>query len=281
MKTSMNLLLWTTHLNLEHQPLLKKLAKAGYDGVEVPVFQGEVGHYQKMGRMLRELGLGCSTVTVMSGEKDPISAQAGVRKAGLAHLKYVIECSAALGGDIVCGPLHSALGKFSGKAPTEEERKRAAQVLHQAGEFAAQCGVKLAVEYLNRFETYLVTTAADNLRLVKMIDHPAVGLMWDTFHAHIEEKDSEAAIAKIARHLIHVHISENDRGEPGSGQVHWQQTFKALRKAKYDGWLTIEAFSRALPDLAAATKVWRDLFVKPEHVYQRGLSFMQRMWQQS
>jgi len=103
-------------------------------------------------------------------------------------------------------------------------------------------------------------------------------MMYDTFHAHIEEKNQEQAITASAGQFVHVHISENDRGTPGTGQVHWNGTFRALKQVKYDGWLTIEAFGRALPALAAATKVWRDLFPRPEEVYEQGLKFIKEKW---
>ena len=102
--------------------------------------------------------------------------------------------------------------------------------------------------------------------------------MYDTFHANIEEKDIAATIASIADSFVHVHISENDRGTPGTGHVHWDETFRALRRVNYDGWLTIEAFGRFLPALAAATRVWRDLFPSSEEVYTQGLRFLKEKW---
>jgi D-psicose/D-tagatose/L-ribulose 3-epimerase len=111
-----------------------------------------------------------------------------------------------------------------------------------------------------------------------MVNHPNFKAMYDTFHAHIEEKDQASAIRTVAPVLAHVHISENDRGTPGTGQVNWNAAFKTLREVKYDGWLTIEAFGRALPDLAAATKVWRDLFPSPEDVYEKGIAFIKSRW---
>jgi D-psicose/D-tagatose/L-ribulose 3-epimerase len=103
--------------------------------------------------------------------------------------------------------------------------------------------------------------------------------MFDTFHAHIEEKSQAAGIYQASPVLSHVHISENDRGTPGTGQVHWDEAFATLRQVGYDGWLVIESFGRALPALAAATKVWRDLFPSPENVYRRGLAFIRKMWE--
>jgi D-psicose/D-tagatose/L-ribulose 3-epimerase len=171
------------------------------------------------------------------------------------------------------------LGVFSGQPPTADERKRAVEVLTQAADHAQKVKVKIAIEYLNRFECYFLTNALDAKNLVREINHPYFGTMYDTFHANIEEKNISHAIASMEDTYVHVHISENDRGTPGSGHVHWDETFKALRKAKYDGWLTIEAFGRALPDLAAATKIWRDMFPSPEDVYGNGFKFIKEKWE--
>ena len=129
-----------------------------------------------------------------------------------------------------------------------------------AAEKAQARGIKIAVEYLNRFEIYFLTTAAQTSRFVRAVDHPYCKMMYDSFHAHIEEKSQAKAIASCAAETIHVHVSENDRGVPGTGQVDWDGFFSGLKQSGYDGYLTIEAFGRALPALAAATKVWRDLF---------------------
>ncbi len=280
MRTSMNLLLWTTHVTAEHFPIIEKLRAAEFDGVEIPVFEGDEAHYKRLKGQLDQLGLGCTTVTVVGPEHNPISPDASVRKAAGERLKWAIHMTAALGGEIMCGPYHSPLAVFSGTGPTEDEKKRAADVLRYAAEEAQKVKVKLAIEYLNRFECYFLTTAADAKALVERVKHPNFHTMYDTFHANIEEKDVTKAIANLAPHFIHVHISENDRGTPGSGHVHWKETFHALHKAHYDGWLVIEAFGRALPALAAATRVWRDLFPSPEEVYPQGLRFMKIMWEE-
>src|SRR5207237_8025162 len=128
---------------------------------------------------------------------------------------------------------------------------------------AQSVGTRLAVDYLNRVEFYLLTPAADTARFVREVNHPSLRMMYDTFHAHIEEKDQAAAIASCAAETIHIHVSENDRGTPGTGQVHWDSFWAGLKSTGYNGYLTIEAFGRALPDLAAATRVWRDLFPDP------------------
>ena len=279
MKVGMNLLVWTAFVTEEHFPILEKIKKTGYDGVEIPLFDGDAEHYKKIKKELDNLGLGCTAVTVVNADTNPISPDASIRKAGLERIKWALDMTSVMGGDLLAGPYHSALGVFSGQPPTADERKRAIEVLTQAADHAQKVKVKIAIEYLNRFECYFLTNAMDAKNLVREINHPYFGTMYDTFHANIEEKNISQAIASMEDTYIHVHISENDRGTPGSGHVHWDETFKALRKAKYDGWLTIEAFGRALPDLAAATKIWRDMFPSPEDVYGNGFKFIKEKWE--
>ena len=279
MKTGFNLLLWTTHITAEHTPILKSLKKAGYDSVEVPIFEGTTEHYKRLGGLLDEIGLERTAVGVLGPSgKNPISADKAQRDAAVAYTKHIFDCTAALGAKIICGPIHSEIGHFSGNGPTATERKRGISFHRKVGDHAAKIDVRLAVEALNRFECYFVTTMALLADYLDEVDHPAIKGMYDTFHANIEEKDPVAAIKNIKRHMIHVHISENDRGTPGKGHVPWEATFKALRAAKYDGYLTIEAFGRALPALAAATKVWRDFFPNREEVYLLGIKHMKQGW---
>ncbi len=278
MRTGMNLLLWTSHVTAEHFPILNKLAKVGFDGVEVPIFEGDEAHYKLIGRELQRVGLKCSTITVCIPDANPISHEASERAKALDRLKWVLDMTAALGGDVLCGPYYAPLGVFSGRAPTDDERKWAADVLHAGAEHAQKLNVRIAVEFLCRFETYFLNTARDAADFVKRVNHPALGMLYDTFHANIEEKNPPAALAAVAEQLIHFHISENDRGTPGAGHVQWLETFQALRRMRYDGWLTIEAFSRVLPELAAATRVWRDFFPSHDDVYENGLKFVKKMW---
>jgi D-psicose/D-tagatose/L-ribulose 3-epimerase len=278
MKTGMNLLLWTTHVTAELFPLMAKLKATGFDGVEIPLFEGDAHHYKMIAAELKKQGLGCTTVTVVGPEANPISPDASIRKAAVERHKWAIEMTAILGGDNLCGPYHSPLAVFSGEPPTEDEKKRCVEVMQQSAEIARQHKVMLCIEYLNRFECYFLTTAAQAKDLVQRVNHPNFKTMYDTFHANIEEKNAAKAIKALYPHFGHVHISESDRGTPGTGMVHWDESFKALREVKYDGWVVIEAFGRALPALAAATKVWRDLFPTPDEVYTKGLAFIKENW---
>jgi D-psicose/D-tagatose/L-ribulose 3-epimerase len=276
MKYGFNLLLWTSHVTAEHEPIMRAIKKAGYDAVELPIFEGDPDHYAHIGDICDKLGLERTVVSVIGSGKNPLSADASERQAAFEYAKWFIDCSAALGAPILAGPMHSELGYFTGTGATAVERKRAISFHRKAGDYAAKKNLRFALEALNRFECYFLNTMEQLVDYLDDVDHPAIKAMYDTFHSNIEEKDPVAAIKTIKRHMIHVHISENDRGTPGKGHVPWDATYKALRSAKYDGHLTIEAFGRSLPALAAATRVWRDFFPNKEEVYKLGLKNMKQ-----
>jgi len=278
-KIGFDMLLWTAHVQSEHWAIFEDLKRTGYDGVEIPVFEGEPAHFAELGRRLGQLGLESTGIALFpSVDMNPIGDAPEQRAAALKHIEWVIECTAAMGAKVVGGPLHSTLGHFSGAAPTEEERRRGVAFHQAAGELARARGVTIVLEAINRFECYFLTTMADLAAYLDAVGHPSVSGMYDTFHANIEEKDPVAAIADIRRHLSHVHVSENDRGTPGRGHIDFAAAFKALKGTGYDGWLTIEAFGRALPPLAAATRVWRDFFPSPTQVYREGYAVIRNGW---
>ena len=179
------------------------------------------------------------------------------------------------------GPYFQPLGVFSGLPPTEDEKQRVADVHHEVAEYAQKKNIGLVIEALNRFECYLINTMDDLAAHVKRVDQPNLGLMYDTFHAQIEERNHVAAITKHIPLMKHFHVSENDRGTPGRGQIPWDDVFRALRKGGYDHWLTIESFGRALPELAATTCVWRDLSTSPEEVYKEGFKLIKEGWKKA
>ena len=281
MKFGFNLLLWTGHVTQEHSGLIRKIKAAGYDGVEIPVFEGNPDHYARLGDLLDKIGLERTVVSVFGAGKNPLSADLAEQKAAMDYAKWYVDCSVALGAPILGGPMHSQLGHFTGVGATKKEIRRGVSFHRRVGDYAAKKNVRFALEALNRFECYFLNTMEQLANYLDEVDHPAIKGMYDTFHSNIEEKDPVGAIKAIKRHLIHVHISENDRGTPGKGHVPWDETFKALRKARYDGWFTIEAFGRAFPALAAATRVWRDFAPSPDEVYLEGLKHMKHVWAKS
>jgi len=282
MKIGMNLLLWTPFVTEEHFGILRKLKATGFDGVEVPLFAGDVPHYKKVAQALKDNGLACTTCTVMpDAEHNPISADPKSRQGAVDYLTWVIDCNAALGSEVLCGPYYHPLGSkfFTGKGPTQEEKRWAAEVHYAVADYAQRAGVVLAIECLNRFECYFLNTIADGVAHAQRVNHPNFGVMYDSFHANVEEKDPVGCIKKNVKMIRHVHVSENDRGTPGKGHVPFKKIFKTLRSGGYDRWLTIEAFGTSLPELAATTCVWRELSASPEECYQFGFKTIQEGWE--
>jgi len=266
MKLGINLYLWADDMHDGLMPVLVKLKQIGYDGVEVPIFDLDQAKWKAWAKRLDDLGLERTANTVIAPEHNPVSADPKIREAAYQHMQGVVDSCATVGSSILCGPHQVALGVFTGKGATEDEWKRSVEHLRRVAEYAKPAGVTLTEEVVNRFELYHLNTLEQGIRLVDQVAHPNCKLHLDTFHAHIEEKDPAAAIRRAGSRIGHVHISENDRGVPGSGSVAWDGTFDALRDVGYDGWLTVEAFGNFLPNLAAATKIWRPLFASEEQL---------------
>lgn len=278
MKIGLNMMLWTTHVDQSHVPLFDTLKSIGYDGVEIPILGGAPAHYAAIGQALTDSGLQCSASTAMPNtDHNAISPDPAKRANAVDFMKQVIDCSAAVGADVLIGPFYQPLGEFTGNGPTTDEKQFAADTHRDMATYAASCNIMLAVEPLNRFECYFLNTLADARELVHAVDHPNFGTMVDTFHANIEEKDPVAALTANVDILKHVHVSENDRGTPGDGHIPFNTLLPAIKNGGYDGWYTIEAFGTALPDLAAAARIWRSFFASPEAVYTQGFDLISKL----
>jgi D-psicose/D-tagatose/L-ribulose 3-epimerase len=279
MKFGMNLLLWTGEMSEQIAPTLKMIKDLGFDGVELPVFAPDTAKFAEWGRRLDDLGLERTAVTVRTEEDNPISPDPAIRAKGVDATKRALDSCQAAGCPILAGPYHSAIGLFSGAGPTADEWKWGVDSMRQVAEHAGQVGVTLAVEALNRFEIYLLNSHLDSARFVREVDHPNCRMMFDTFHANLEEKRFGEVLRSVRDVLVHVHISENDRSTPGQGHIPWDETFDALKAIEYDGWLMVEAFGLALPELAAATKIWRTMFQSEEQLARDALAFMREHYQ--
>jgi D-psicose/D-tagatose/L-ribulose 3-epimerase len=279
MKLGINLYLWADDMHDDLMPVLERLKQIGYDGVEVPIFDLDQAKWELWARRLDDIGLQRTANTVIAAQHNPLSDDPAVREAAYEHIRQVIDCCAAVGSSLLCGPHQVALGVFTGRGATDEEWQRCVEHLRRAAEYAAGAGVVLAEEVVNRFELYHLNTLEQAVRCIDEVDHPNCRVHLDTFHAHIEEKDPGAAIRRAGSRIAHVHISENDRGVPGTGSVAWDDTFAALRDIGYDNWLTVEAFGNTLPNLAAATKIWRKLFDSEEGLAADAYTFLADNWE--
>lgn len=275
-KIGFNVLAWTAAVSDDVFPIVERLKTIGYDGVEFYLGSPDAAAYKRMGDFTRDLGLETTTVMTMGKEDNPISESAEVRAKALDKIKWGVDRAYDLNAKVICGPFHSAHTVFVNRPALDQEYALAGEVLNAAADYAAQANIVFALEALNRFECYLCNTMEQLLKLVKAADHPNVRAMFDTHHSNIEEKSYASALDTIAPVLAHVHISENDRGTPGEGQVMWDNAFASLAKIKYQGWLTIEAFSRNDPDFANAIGVWRE-FSDPWDIAEKGYQFIREM----
>ena len=275
MRFGMNLLMWTDTLTDEMLPLLDQMKEIGFDAVEVPVFDlDNLANYEKWSKRFDELGLARTGTAVRGPDQNMISPDAAVRRSGVEANKRNLDCCAAAGCEVMAGPFHSALGEFSGQGPTEDEWQWGVEGMREVAEHAETVGVTLGVEYLNRFECYFLNTAADGARFCREVNHPRCQMMYDTFHAHIEEKSVPEAIRTLKGCLVHVHISENDRSTPGQGNVRWDANFDTLKEIGYDNLMVVEAFGLALEKLIPATKIWRRMYRSEVQLASDALNFM-------
>jgi D-psicose/D-tagatose/L-ribulose 3-epimerase len=278
----MNLLLWTGHVTSLHFPLFDALQVAGFDGVEIPVFDvSDPTHYRHIARAARDAGLECTAVALLPDEAhSAISADPSHRQGAIDHLRAAIDCAHELAASVLMGPYFQVLGQFTGGGPTEQELERAAQVHRAIAPVAQAAGMRCAIEPLNRFEAHLLNTMEQAARYVERVAHANFGATHDTFHARIEERDPVASVGTLhaTGKLFHIHISENDRGTPGRGHARLRETVAELCRLRYEGWLTIEAFGSAVPGLSAATRVWRPLFKDPAEVYREGIALIRAAW---
>ncbi len=274
MKFGVNTLIWTAGFDAVHLPLLPRIKKMGFDGVEIARFSFDGFPASRIRAALADEGLECTFCSALTGQMSLVSDNARLRDEAGAFLRQGIETAAELGADVFLGPFCAPVGLLVGRRRTEDEWKRAVEGLQSLGETLDACGVTLAIEPLNRFETYFLNTAADARRLCEEVGHPRVGVLFDTFHANIEEKDLGEAIRELGSRLQHVHACENDRGAPGSGHIEWQVVSESLRAAGYQGWIVIESFGSNIPEIAAAACIWRDLAPVPEAIAEQGLAFL-------
>lgn len=274
MRFGVNTFLWTATFTERHFDLLPAIRDHGFDGVEVSLFRPQEFEATKIRRGLEQYGLGCTVCSVLLKGMSLICDDSDIRRKTVLHMRDCVQATAEAGADLIAGPLYAPVGYLPGRRRTADEWQRAIGAYQELGPVLEKNGIQLCIEPLNRFETYFLNTTEDAVRLCEEVSHANVGILWDTFHANIEEKDLGQALLSAGRHLKHVHTCENDRGAPGSGHVDWRGVFAALEQLHYDGWLTIESFGFALGDLSSAASIWRDLAPTPEDIAWQGIQFL-------
>jgi D-psicose/D-tagatose/L-ribulose 3-epimerase len=276
MQLAVNTFIWTANFTSANFPLLPQIKARGFDGVELPLFQPAEFRAAEIRRAMDDNGLECIVCSIIPRGLNLISDDAAMRRRTQDHLKAAIEQTAEVGARLIDGPLYCPVGHLPGRRRTADEWQWAIEGYQSLTDTLDSCNVTMAIEPLNRFETYFLNTAADTAAICEAVGHPRVGVAFDTFHANIEEKDIAAACRAVGRHLKHVQVSENDRGTPGSGHVDWAGLLTALRGLGYDDWLSIESFGPALGEFSSAVCIWRDIEPTPESIAFDGITFLKQ-----
>lgn len=259
--------------------LMGKVKAMGFDVIEICIEDPAKLSSDKMASAAQEHGLDISICGAFGPDRDVSHEDEKIRELGIAYLNTCIDFAAEVGSTYVSGPMYSATGKARLLSP--EERKQqfnwAVDSLNRVANYAQSQNVGLAIEPLNRFETDLINTVDQGVELCRAVELPNVGLLVDTFHMHIEEKSLSTTIQNAAPYIFHVQVSENDRGTPGKGQVHWDEFFATLSKINYGGQIVIESFLPTVKEIARAVSAWRPVAPSMDSLATDGLEFIRGM----
>ncbi len=256
--------------------LIPKLKEMDFDLIEVAVEDPELVDTDLLKAALEEHDLGVVTCGAFGPGRNLSSLDPLERESAREYLMWMIDAAQKLGSDVVAGPMYSAVGKarLEESSDRDKEWQLAVEGLKEMAAYAEERGIKLAFEPLNRFETDLVNVVDQGLKLISDVGAPNLGFHLDTFHMHLEEKDSAAAIRKAGDRIFHFHACENDRGVPGTGQVKWKEVFEALVEVGYDGNVVIESFTPEVKSIARAVCIWREIAPDQDSIARDGLEFI-------
>ena len=277
MKYSVHAGLWMARWTDEITPILDRVADLGFDGVEVSLLGMTDEKAAALGKAARDRGLGVTCSTGISAETDITSKDPEVREAGFGYLEWAIGTTARIGSRGLAGVVFAPWGAYD-PLRRSERTALAADAFRRLDATLAANDVALGIEAINRFETDLVNTAEEAVALAEQSGSARVGVLLDTFHLNIEEKDVGAAIRGTGNRLIHFHISDNDRGVPGSGHVPWTEVKSALADIGYDGWIVAEMFVIAGNPASADLNIWRNIEPGADAAAGRALDFMREFF---
>lgn len=278
-----NTWVWTSPFGDDSLELVARAWAMGFDVFEIAVEDPGLFAGDRLSEALRSSGLRPVACGAFGPSRDLTHEDPRFRRESLAYIRDVLKLCERWGAAIFAGPMYSAVGKRR-QVSADQKRKEwdlAVTGIREAGAMAADHGVTLAIEPLNRFETDLVNTAAQVVRMVDEVAHPNVKVHLDTFHMMIEENSLLDAIILAGPRLAHVHACESNRGTPGSGLVPWSQVAEGLRTIGYGGDLVIESFTPECVSIAAAAAIWRPLAASQDALARDGCAFLRRLFSRS
>ena len=277
-KFGVHSLLWCLSFSSKYLPVIDIVKEMGFDLLEVePGDEFRNLPPEELRNRLDTTGLEVSLSVGLDDTTDISSPDENIREQGIAFMQDNIDWAKRIGAGIIVGPVYAEIGRkrYLSDEKRKDEWNRAAESLRQLGDYAAEKGIIIALEPLNRFETDMINTAEQAVDMCDQVDSPSVKITLDTFHMNIEEKDLAAAIRASKKHLVHLHTCANDRGVPGEDHIQWLEIREALRDIDYEGYAVIESFKPG--QIAAFACIWRDLAPSIEDIPRKGLSFLRNL----
>jgi D-psicose/D-tagatose/L-ribulose 3-epimerase len=280
MKFGVNTFVWvspcTTETIRDLAPLVRGM---GFDILEISVENPALIDVSEVKEILAKNQLDTVMCGAFGPDRNLCSTNPEYRENARQYILWLIDAAAELGATTVCGPMYSSVGKDHLEDPNERqaEWQRAVAGVRKLAVLAQEKNVRLAIEALNRFETDMINIVEQGLRFAEETGMDNVGLHLDTFHMHLEEKNSASAIRKAGNKIFHFHACENDRGVPGSGQVHWAEIGQALKDVNYQGPVVIESFTNQVKEIARAVCIWREIAPSQDAIATQGLNFLKTL----
>jgi D-psicose/D-tagatose/L-ribulose 3-epimerase len=270
-KLGMHASLWSATWTREAAELaIPEAAEHGLDVIEFPLLVPETIDAKHSRKLFEKHGIEPTASLCLPEDK---MAQVAPDKAE-AFLIKALDKAHEVGTSFLGGVTYSALGYRSGKPPTKAEYANMAKALKPAARHARKLGITLGLEPCNRYETHLLNTSTQALRFLELLDEPNVTIHLDTYHMNIEEKGIAGGFRNAGQHCSYVHLSESDRGVPGTGTIDWDDVFRTLADIGFKGRLVVESFVTLPPEIAAALSVWRPVARDRQEVLERGVPFL-------
>jgi D-psicose/D-tagatose/L-ribulose 3-epimerase len=281
MKFGVNTFVWVSPCTTEAvKELAPKVKSMGFDILEIACENPNLLDIPSIKNVVDENGLSAIICGVFGPDRNICGFDPHIRENARKYIQWMIDSAAELGSPTVCGPMYSAVGKdhLEDSDLRKKEWDLAVFELRELADHAAGKGIKLALEPLNRFETDMINTVSQGITFINDVGRDNIGFHLDTFHMHLEEKSSPEAIRLAGDRIFHFHACENDRGIPGSGQVHWQEIAPALKSTNYQGPVVIESFTSQVKEIARAVNIWREIAPSQDAIASQGLKFLKTLF---
>ena len=272
-----NTFLWTTTWTDGVGAILENAKRIGFDAVQVPLIGLGQLDAEDLARVTQSLGLACYVSAGLNDATDITSDDPDIRRNGVRYLKECVRFARQAGAPFLSGSFHSVFGKKSDRPVGSQQWRRSADALREVAREALEQDFCLALEPINRYESFLVNTADQARTLIEMIGQPNVKIQLDTFHMNIEEDDCYRAVTSVGEDLLHFHVAENHRGRFGAGSMPWDDIFRALAEIGYRGAIVIESFVPDVPEVATAAAIWRKMAPSADALAEEGLAFIRAL----